>query len=165
MVTDIVLHSAHNGWALPVSRGPRLRWWIAALRDSLNGFAELLARQIKLIGALEVHPEIGRHAEILAEAQGRIRRHAPLPGQNLVEPVGRHLDNIGQPFSRKANLLQFVAEDLSGVNGCACHGLLLSSVVVDNLNIRWARLILQPLKTDAPLVIDPNGMLPFTVSL
>jgi hypothetical protein len=41
------------------------------------------------------------------------------------------------------------------MNGCACHGLLLSSVIVDNLNAQWV--ILRPFKTDAPLVVDPNG--------
>ena len=39
------------------------------------------------------------------------------------------------------------------------HGL------VNNLNIQWAGLIFRPLKTDAPLVIDPNGMLPLAFSL
>ena len=38
-------------------------------------------------------------------------------------------------------------------------------VVVNNLNVRRARLILRPLKTDAPLVIDPYGILPLAVSL
>jgi hypothetical protein len=39
------------------------------------------------------------------------------------------------------------------------------SVIVNNLNIRWAAFILRPLKTDAPLVIDPNGMLPLALCL
>jgi hypothetical protein len=39
------------------------------------------------------------------------------------------------------------------------------SVIVNNLNIQWAILILRPPKTDAPLVIDPNGMLPPAFSL
>src|SRR5689334_22464870 len=38
-------------------------------------------------------------------------------------------------------------------------------VIVDNLNIRWAGLIFRPVKTDAPLVIDPNGVLPLPRSL
>src|SRR5471032_2684612 len=41
------------------------------------------------------------------------------------------------------------------------------SVIVDNFNIRRAGLILppleRPLETDAPLVVDPNGMLPLAV--
>src|ERR1039458_9998188 len=130
-----------------------------------SGYELDLARQVQLISALQIHPESGRHAEVLAEAESRVRRHVPLPSQNLVEPVGGHLDNIGEPFRRKADLFQFVAEDFSGVNGCAWHVLLPSSVVVDNLNIRWAQLILGPLKADAPLAVDPNGMLPLAVSL
>src|ERR1017187_1473933 len=151
---------------IPQSSGrTRLHGEIVALRDSLYSLAELLARQVQLISALQIHPESGRHAEVLAEAESRVRRHVPLPSQNLVEPVGGHLDNIGEPFRRKADLFQFVAEDFSGVNGCAWHVLLPSSVVVDNLNIRWAQLILGPLKADAPLAVDPNGMLPLAVSL
>src|SRR5438132_14139854 len=41
----------------------------------------------------------------------------------------------------------------------------LRSVVVNNLDVRWAGRILGPLKTDAPLTIDTNGMLPLAVSL
>ena len=38
-------------------------------------------------------------------------------------------------------------------------------VIIDNLNIRWAGIVLRPLKTNSPLVIDPNGMLSLAVSL
>src|ERR1035441_2001464 len=38
---------------------PRLRTEIAAFRDSLYCLAKLLARQVKLIGALQIHPESG----------------------------------------------------------------------------------------------------------
>lgn len=46
-----------------------------AARNALNGFPALLARQVEIIGALEVHPEIGRHAEVLRQAQGRVGGH------------------------------------------------------------------------------------------
>src|SRR5260370_19023014 len=72
-----------RGWKS--SRRPRLRGQIAPLWDSLHCLAELLPREVKLIGALEVHPEIRRHAEVPAEAQGRVRSHVPFPGKNLVE--------------------------------------------------------------------------------
>ena len=58
--------------------------------------------------------------------------------------------------------LKLVSEDFSGVNGCACHSLLLfpfAFVIVDNLDIRWTGLVIVPLKTDPPLVVDPNGIL------
>src|SRR6266478_2202329 len=41
----------------------------------------------------------------------------------------------------------------------------LASVIVNNFNARWTGLILGPLKTNAPLVVDPNGILPLAVSL
>lgn len=61
-------------------------------------FAALLARQIKLVGALQVHPKLSRCSEILAQSQGRVRRHAALAGDNLIQAVRRNADNIGQPF-------------------------------------------------------------------
>jgi len=57
--------------------------------------------------------------EILSQAQGRVRCHAALSRHNLIEAVGRHFDNIGKPFRRKPVSLQLVANDFSGVNGCA----------------------------------------------
>src|ERR1017187_1124269 len=101
-------------------RWPRLRR-LAALRDSLYGLADLLAGQVKLIRALEVHPEISGHAEILSKAQGRVRRYVPLSSQELIEAVRRHFDNVCQLFGRESDLLQLVAEDFSGVDRCAWH--------------------------------------------
>jgi hypothetical protein len=41
----------------------------------------------------------------------------------------------------------------------------LLSVIIDNFNIRWAGLIVGPLKANAPLLVDPDGTLPLAVSL
>ena len=40
------------------------------LRDLLDGATWLLAGEVQVVGFLQVHPEIGFHAEMAAEAQG-----------------------------------------------------------------------------------------------
>jgi hypothetical protein len=41
----------------------------------------------------------------------------------------------------------------------------LSSVIINNFNIRRSRLVRRPTKADAPLVVDPDGILPSAVAL
>ena len=93
--------------------GPRLRR-LCALWDPIYGLAHLLAREVELTGALQVHPEVGRHAEILREAERCVRRDVPLSGENLIQTIGRHLDHVGQLLGGKTDLLKLVGEDLSG---------------------------------------------------
>jgi hypothetical protein len=38
-------------------------------------------------------------------------------------------------------------------------------VIINNFNIRWARIILPPPETNPPLPVDPYGILPFPISL
>ena len=47
--------------------------------------------QIQVISALQIHPEFGRHSEILTKPKRRIGRHVPLPCKNLIEAVRRRL--------------------------------------------------------------------------
>jgi len=56
--------------------------------------------KVQLIEALKVHPEKSRHTKILAEAQGCIRRYIALSGKELIDPVGRNCDNLGEIVSR-----------------------------------------------------------------
>jgi hypothetical protein len=37
-------------------------------------------------------------------------------------------------------------------------------VIIDNLDIQWAKLIFWPTETNAPLLVDPNGILPFPIT-
>lgn len=71
---------------------PGLQGRAASRWDSLNGFANLLTCKIEFVRGLEVHPEIRRRAEVLAQTQGRISRYIPFACQNLIEPVGRHFE-------------------------------------------------------------------------
>jgi len=38
-------------------------------------------------------------------------------------------------------------------------------VIIDNLDVRRARRSIRPLKTDAPLIVDPDAVLPFSIAL
>jgi len=51
------------------------------------------------------------------------------------------------------------------MNRGASHGLILSSVIINKLNIRWARIILPPPEANPPLSVDPYGILPFPIPL
>jgi len=132
----------------------------------MNRFAGLLAREIKLVRCLQIHPEISRHAEVSAEPQGRVRSDAPFARQKLIEAIGRHLDNISEFLGGKASLFQFVSQNLAGVDRRASHDI--SSpllVIVYDLDIRRSARILGPLETNAPLFIDPNRILTLAISL
>jgi len=89
----------------------------------MKGFPDLLAGKVEFICRLQIHPEIGRHSEILPEAKGRIRRYAPLASEKLIEAVGRHFENFGKLFGGQAGFLQFISENLAGVDRRAGHDL------------------------------------------
>src|SRR5206468_12819703 len=40
-----------------------------------------------------------------------------------------------------------------------------SSVIIDNLDVRWARRPIRPLETDAPLIVDADAVLPLPIAL
>jgi hypothetical protein len=40
-----------------------------------------------------------------------------------------------------------------------------SSVIIDNLDVRRARRSIRPLKTHAPLIVDSDAVLPFSITL
>jgi len=67
-------HGRRHASAVSVRFGIRLMasptCWRAMLSD------------VELIGALQVHPEVGRHAEVLRER--RVRHDGPLSGENLI---------------------------------------------------------------------------------
>ena len=117
-------------------------------RKFLNGFAVLPAGQIKLVCALQVHP---RNAEVPRKAQSRVRGYVPFPCQDLVKPVRRHLNDVGQLLCCKTYLLEFVGENFSGMYRRACD-LVFSFrlVIINNFYVRRAGLVLRPLKADAP---------------
>jgi hypothetical protein len=132
----------------------------------MNCFPRLLARQIELVRRLEIHPEISRHAEVPAEPQRGVRGDAPLSREELIEAVRRHLDNVGEFLGSEAGFFQLISENFTGVDGYASHefsSLLL--VIVYDLDVRRSVRILRPLKTNAPLFINPNRILTLAVSL
>ena len=61
--------------------------------DLLTG---LLGGQIKLIAVLQVHPKGSLDTEPLFQAQGGIGCHGPLAADELINPIGRHMQLPGQ---------------------------------------------------------------------
>jgi hypothetical protein len=111
---------------------------IAPRWDSLNRFADFLTCKIEFVRGLKIHPEIRGGAEVLAQAQGRVSRYVPFASQELIEPVGRHFDEIGKPFGREASFFQFISKNLAWVNRCTGHRLLsfLESITIHQF-LRW----------------------------
>lgn len=106
--------------------------------------------QVQLVGALEVHPKVDRHAEILRQTQRRVGGHVPFAREDLVEPVVRHFDQFGEPFGGKAGFLQLISEDLSGVSGLLTKAVSFRfSMVVDNLDVQTSRRFARPIEATA----------------
>ena len=102
----------------------------------MDRVADLLARKVQFIRALQVHPERTRHTEILTEPQRSISGDVPFSRQKLIEAAGRHFNKVRQSLRRQAGFFQLVAEDFSGVHGCArhwCSFLASFSIIINNL--------------------------------
>ena len=62
----------------------------------LDGLADLLAGEIKFVGLLEVHPQIGAGTEITSQAQGCVGSDRALSGDDLGDAVRWHLERASQ---------------------------------------------------------------------
>jgi len=47
----------------------------------------------------------------------------------------------------------------------ALRAMVCSSVIIDNLDVRWARRFARPFKTDPPLVVHANAVLSLSIAL
>ena len=126
-------------------------------RGFQGGFGDLL-----VVVGLEIEPHLGWPSEIAFEAQGGIHGEGTLALDDFVDPPGRDADVLGYPVFRKTEGDQeILAQDFAGMDGRMCfHG---GSVVIDDFN--FVRAVGFPAETDAPLVIDANGVLPHPVAL
>jgi hypothetical protein len=123
------------------------------LRDVPDGFAEVPAGKVELVGLLQIHPKIRAGPKVAGEPQGGIGRDGPPAGDDLRDAVGRDGKRTGQLGGGNTDLLQFVSENLAD-----------SSVVVDHFDALRPISSLRPFKTDAPLLVDADAVLPFPVA-
>jgi hypothetical protein len=77
--------------------------------------------EVQLIGA-EVHPEIGRHAEVLGKPQGGVRGDVALAREELIEAVRWDLKQLGELLGGETEFFELVREYFAGVDGSALHG-------------------------------------------
>jgi hypothetical protein len=70
---------------------------------------------------LQIHPKVSGGAKVLAEPQSRIRSQVSITGDDLIEPIWRDFDEIGQSFGGQTDFFQLVAEDFSGVYWSSGH--------------------------------------------
>jgi hypothetical protein len=64
------------------------RPWLGALCLTRPG--QERGRLLQVPGALEVHPELGRHVEQRGQSDRRVGTDRPPPADNLVQPIERH---------------------------------------------------------------------------
>ena len=116
-----------RAWRIPRKRSPSVLCvcgrGLGSGFDGFQGRADFKARAVEIIDLLKVQPELVRHAEIFAKAQGRVGGDVALSSDDLVEAVRRHANGLCQPGGGDIHLLDFVAEDGSGVDGCTHVGI------------------------------------------
>ena len=105
------------------ARRPRLVSSRRAHGQSLDLRAYCRLCNAKIVGGLQIEPELGAVAEPVAEAQGGVAGDRPLARDDLADAVRRHLKLTGKLGRRDADLLQFVRKDFAGVDGWSGHGL------------------------------------------
>lgn len=123
--------------------------------------------KIKVILTLQIEPKLCACPEVTAKTQRGIGCNCPLAANDLLEPVTRYMQFFGKRSRRQSVIRQKVlGKDLTGMDradnlsGGHCFSPL---VVIDNFN--FISIAFVPDKADAPLAIDPDGMLSLPVSL
>ena len=112
---------------------------------------------------LEVKPNLGRPLKVTVESQSGIHSDGALAFDDLVDAARGNADVFGNAILRQAKRQQkILAKNFAGVDGGVLFHGLDFSVVVNNFNI--ARAVRFPAETDAPLVIDPDGILAFAIA-
>ncbi len=126
---------------------------------------------IQIPPQLEIHPEISGHSEEFRQAQGRAGGDAAVTIDNFIDALIRHMDRfrqfaLSQPHrSQKLFQEHFTRMGWGTVSGYPNHRHLSKSktlMVIHDLDPVWTRI--RPDETNPILVINPQAMLPFTVT-
>jgi len=114
---------------------------------------------VKIIGGLQVHPELSGCSQRLGQIQGRISRHVPFAFDELIQTSSGPAEFLGKGRLCHTRWLQklFVKNFswMKGVSGLF-HGLtsICSSMVIKDLNI--VRVAIFPPENYPPLIIDTD---------
>ena len=114
---------------------------------------------------LEVHPEVLGHSKVARQAKSSVCRDSSLPVHNLVDSPRGNTDILRQPVLTQFHRLQkFFEQNFSGVDWSVCfsgHRIVLL-VIIGDLNVVSVSPL--PSEADPPLIIDPDAVLPGTIS-
>lgn len=121
---------------------------------------------LEIVVFLEPRPEAGAGSEVASESQRGVSGNPSTTVANLGNAGLGNADVLGEPVARNLERLQkLLFEDLSRMDVWEFlllgHGLS-PFVVVDDFNV--SRFPVFPLKTDAPLSVDANAVLPFPIA-
>lgn len=89
--------------------------------DLIKGGLEVLLDEVKIIGVLEVQPDMRTGAKPFPESQCGFGGDGAFPRQNLGYPVGRHMDILGQFGGAYLEFGKFLGENFTGVYGSFAH--------------------------------------------
>jgi len=84
----------------------------------IESVSEAVLLPLKIEVGLEVDPKPWRDSEVAPQTQGRVRRDASVPMDNLVDSSRRNADVLGEAILRDAHgLEELLHEDLARVDG------------------------------------------------
>lgn len=110
------------------------------------------------MGILEVEPEFRASAKIRAKPQRRISCDVSPLTHNVADTIaGNANDRAKLPCAKTQRNHELFSENFPGMGSYAHHDML-PSLIINNFDMLWAPGA--PMKTQSPLVIDPNAPLP-----
>ncbi len=125
---------------------------------------------VNLVSCLLAQPELLGRAKKLCQPDCRISRDPALAQNNVVHPWRRNTNFLRQTVNAQLHGLEkFLFQNLSRMDPpirCALPydtHLVLSSVIIHDLHV--IRIAIPPIETDSKLIVDPNAVFPFAVSL
>ncbi len=119
----------------------------------------------QIVPGLQVKPEALGSAEISREPKSGVSRNRPLAVGDLVDAAGGHADLLCQPVLADLHGFQeLFKQDFTGTNRREIFGSHYSLLVIIR-DLHIVGVPPAPLEVDAPLIINPNAVLAFTVPL
>ena len=117
---------------------------------------------MQVMQALQVDPELGAGAEEARQPQGAVSGDRASAVQDRGHAVGGDLDAARERRRAHVQRPKFFSQVLARVNRRRRH--VTSVCRFDELHVRRPGRSLRPFKTDAPLLVDADRVLPNTIS-
>jgi len=117
---------------------------------------------VKIVGGLQVHPELCRSSEVTRQPERRVWRDGAPLVYDLAHPGWWHPKISGEAVDADAEIgHELLAQDFARVKGRSMkssgHTIGLRSVIIGDLHI--VSIAVAPLEANPILIVDPNAML------